>query len=69
MKIKCPNCKRIIGDTEQSLDCNFNCRGCQKTVHIKVFMAKTNDYFNFDNPINSIGFNPRNINTERIRHD
>lgn len=45
MKIKCPNCGRILGDTEKSLDCNFNCRGCKTTVHVQVTIAKTNDYF------------------------
>lgn len=41
MKIKCPNCGRIIGDTSRSIDCNFNCRGCQKTVPIKVTIAQS----------------------------
>lgn len=38
MKIVCPNCGRILGDTNKSLDANFNCRGCKKTVpiHIRV---------------------------------
>lgn len=47
IKIRCPNCGRIIGDTRQSLDANFNCRDCKKTVHIQVTMAKTNDYFKY----------------------
>lgn len=41
MKIKCPNCGRILGDTTRSVDCNFNCRGCHKTVRIKVNMAES----------------------------
>lgn len=45
MKIKCPKCGRIIGDTEKSIDCNFNCRGCKNTVHIKIVMARSTDYF------------------------
>lgn len=44
-KIYCPNCHRILGDTDKSLDCNLNCRGCKETVHVKVTMAKTIDYF------------------------
>lgn len=43
MKIKCPNCGRILGDTEKSLDCNFNCRGCQKMVKVKVKIAESFD--------------------------
>lgn len=46
-KIRCPNCGRILGDTETSLDCNFNCRGCKQTVHIKVLIANTTDYFKY----------------------
>lgn len=45
IKIRCPNCGRIIGDTEKGLDCNFNCRGCKKTVPIKIYVAKSTDYF------------------------
>lgn len=41
MKIKCPNCGRILGDTNRSIDCNFNCRGCHKTVSIKVKIAQS----------------------------
>lgn len=43
MKIKCPNCDRVIGDTEKSLDCNFNCRGCQQMVPVKVRIAESFD--------------------------
>lgn len=46
-KIRCPNCGRILGDTTQSLDCNFNCRDCKHTVAIKIVMAKTTDYFKY----------------------
>lgn len=44
IRIICPNCKRILGDTDESLDCNFNCRGCKKTVRIKMRVANYKDY-------------------------
>lgn len=43
-KIICPNCKRILGDTDKSIDCNMNCRGCKQTVHIKMRVANFSDY-------------------------
>ena len=43
-KILCPNCRRVLGDTDKSLDCNFNCRGCKKTVKIRLKIANFNDY-------------------------
>lgn len=43
-KIICPNCKRILGDTDKSIDCNMNCRGCKQTVHIKMKVANFSDY-------------------------
>lgn len=49
IRIICPNCKRILGDTDESLDCNFNCRGCKKTVHIKMKVANYKDYIQFNN--------------------
>lgn len=48
IKIICPNCKRILGDTDKSIDCNFNCRGCKKTVHIKMEVANYQDYVKFN---------------------
>lgn len=44
MKIICPKCGRILGDTTHSLDANFNCRGCKSTVRINIIMAKSCDY-------------------------
>lgn len=43
-RIYCPNCKRVLGDTDTSLDCNFNCRGCKKTVHCKITVTSFKDY-------------------------
>lgn len=44
IRIICPNCKRILGDTDKSLDCRMNCRGCKKTVDIKMKVASFADY-------------------------
>lgn len=44
VKIKCPQCARILGDTERSLDANFNCRGCKETVRISIQVAHAADY-------------------------
>lgn len=43
-RIICPNCKRILGDTDKSVDCNMNCRGCKSTVHINIEVASFADY-------------------------
>lgn len=43
MKINCPSCGRVIGDTEQSLDAHINCKRCgQQDIHVRV--ANFNDY-------------------------
>lgn len=44
IRIICPNCKRILGDTDVSIDCRMNCRGCKKTVDIKMKVASFADY-------------------------
>lgn len=48
VKITCPSCGRILGDTKDSVDCNFNCRGCKKTVRVKITVAKVADYLNYN---------------------
>jgi phage FluMu protein Com len=35
-RIICPNCRRILGDTDKSVDCWFNCPSCKKIVNIKI---------------------------------
>lgn len=45
IKIICPNCGRILGDTETSLDCNINCRGCKTTAHIKMKIQNICDFY------------------------
>lgn len=44
IRIICPNCKRILGDTDKTIDCRFNCRGCKQTVHISMRVANFSDY-------------------------
>lgn len=44
IRIICPNCKRILGDTDKSIDCRMNCRGCKSTVNIKIEVASFADY-------------------------
>ena len=45
IKIYCPNCGRILGDTEQSIDANINCRGCKTTQHIKMTVRSLCDFY------------------------
>ena len=43
MKINCPKCGRVIGDTEKSLDAHINCKRCgEQKITIRV--ANFNDY-------------------------
>lgn len=44
VKIYCPNCRRILGDTNTSIDANLNCPGCRKTVKIKLKVATMQDF-------------------------
>lgn len=43
VKIKCPKCQRILGDTNQSLDAILNCPNC-KQVGVKIIFADRTDY-------------------------
>lgn len=45
IKIYCPHCGRILGDTEQSIDANINCRGCKTTQHIVMEVKRISDYY------------------------
>lgn len=45
-KITCPECGRILGDTDKSIDARINCRGCKKTVDIKIQITHCADYLN-----------------------
>lgn len=45
IKIYCPECGRILGDTEKSIDCNINCRGCKHTQHIRMKIQNICDFY------------------------
>lgn len=45
IKIYCPKCKRILGDTEKSIDANINCRGCKTTQHIRMTIQSICDFY------------------------
>lgn len=45
-KILCPSCGRILGDTNDSMNANLNCRGCKQTVDVKIRVAHCADYLN-----------------------
>lgn len=42
-RIYCPKCKRVLGDTDKSLDCIINCPRC-KAQHIKIKIVSYKDY-------------------------
>ena len=44
VKISCPNCGRILGDTDSSIDATLNCNGCKKRVHIGMSIVSFKDY-------------------------
>lgn len=44
IKLACPECGRILGDTKITTDCHINCNGCKQTVHIQMMVAETADY-------------------------
>lgn len=45
VRIICPNCGRILGDTNQSIDATLNCNGCKKRVHVQMSIVHFEDYF------------------------
>lgn len=46
VRIICPKCKRILGDTDKTIDCRMNCRGCKQTVEVKMKVVSFADYLN-----------------------
>lgn len=45
VRIHCPKCGRILGDTEKSLDGLWiNCPSCREAVKIKITVAEMADY-------------------------
>lgn len=39
-KVICPSCGRVLGDTEQNMSANLNCKQCG-TQRIRVIFAST----------------------------
>lgn len=44
IRITCPNCGRVLGDTEQSIDAVLNCNGCKRRVRIRMTVTNFKDY-------------------------
>lgn len=44
IRITCPNCGRVLGDTEQSIDAVLNCNGCKHRVRIRMTVTNFKDY-------------------------
>lgn len=44
IKIYCPTCGRVLGDTEKSIDCQINCPRC-KTQRIKMKVQSVADFY------------------------
>ena len=44
IKIKCPKCGWILGDTEKSVDCVLNCPKCN-AVRVKMNVVSFSDYY------------------------
>ena len=42
-RIYCPKCKRVLGDTDKSIDCVLNCPRC-KAQHVKIKIVSYKDY-------------------------
>lgn len=49
IKLKCPQCGRVLGDTTKSIDCTLNCRdhGAQ---HIAIKVADFGGIFKLNTP-------------------
>ena len=44
IKIICPKCKRVLGETDKSIDAIIHCKGCKGAEKIKIVVAKAADY-------------------------
>lgn len=44
IKIKCPKCGWILGDTEKSVDCVLNCPKCN-AVKVKMNVVSFREYY------------------------
>lgn len=48
IKIRCPKCGWILGDTDKSVDCVINCPKCN-AVKVKMRVASFSDYYELIN--------------------
>lgn len=44
VRITCPNCGRVLGDTEQSIDAVLNCNACKQHVRVRMKVTNFKDY-------------------------
>lgn len=44
VKLQCPYCGRILGDTDKTTDVHLNCHRCKKAVRVSVEIVKQADY-------------------------
>ena len=44
VRLKCPECGRILGDTERDVDAVLNCHRCKKAVRVNIKITKQADY-------------------------
>lgn len=44
--IKCPNCQRVLGTTNDNLSATLFCKGCKAKSNISIKVAKSADYLN-----------------------
>lgn len=49
IKLTCPKCGRILGDTNESIDAILNCNGCKEHVRIRMRVVRFKDYFEDSN--------------------
>lgn len=41
VKITCPKCSRVIGDTQSNLDAHINCKRCgEQEIHVRTATFK-----------------------------
>lgn len=45
VRINCPKCGRILGDTNHDIDAVLNCNGCKQRVRVQMKIVRFEDYF------------------------
>ena len=49
VRIICPHCGRILGETDTNIDAVINCHSCKKRAQIKMKIVHFEDYFKSTN--------------------